>query len=166
MTNVAHAQKTPRNRLPVLCSECRSYTEVKGYPARASCTCLREYAIQKDSFPLIVKLLNAGTDLTVSREARNGLRRIVEREEQRAREERSCRAFRHALYGAFERGEGHRRDLEIADALLGEGRRLTVDQITARWPVSVDQVKDLRDRLLRALETPVRTTTVRARRAA
>lgn len=168
MTNVAHTKKSTRNALPILCAECRSYTQVGAYPARAHCSCLREDAMHDDSIPLIAKLLDGGTDLVKRREARQGLRSILAREEQRAREYAAEIAFRKALARAFERGECKRRDLDICDALLGNRWRMSVEQCAARWRVSVDHVKDLRARLLRALEgQPVAVVTpTRTRRAA
>jgi hypothetical protein len=167
MTTVAHTKKSTRNALPILCAECRSYTQVGTSPARAHCSCLREDTMHDDSIPLIAKLLDGGTDLVKRREARQGLRSILEREEQRAREYAAEIAFRKALARAFKRGEGYRRDLDICDALLGNSWRYNVEQCAARWRVSVEYVKDLRARLLRALEGhPVAATSARTRRAA
>lgn len=115
------------------------------------CLCLREWFLYQRSTRLVAALLDSGTDLVKRREARAGLREVLAHELQRTREYAALIRFRRAIHAR--RAVGFQRDPQICDDLLGDGlRRLTVAEAAARYRVSVEYVKALRDEMLRALE--------------
>ncbi len=144
---------------PITCSGCGS-----SIGSSISCWCLSETRLYREAMRLLPELIKSGrgvsssqmvVNLATRREARQGLEQIVEREEQRAREQAAYRAFARDLYANPHPRFAASRDREMLEHLFGFYRRgnsiRTLDEVAKAWHRPVAYVRDLRDRCLEAL---------------